>query len=272
MTWDFDPVAFSISGRPVRYYGLLFLGGFGLAVLAFDQLQRFYRRRVVTEVAALAALLAVVVGGRLAYLLFYASSAESHWALSAGGLSSHGCLVGLLSFAVVFARVARISLFQMLDPIAVVASIPTALNRLGNFLNSEIVGTATQLPWGVVFARVDSVPRHPVQLYECLWLIALGILMAWGTIRRGWLARRGLCVSLWAALYFAGRFALEPLKAPLAPWDQGPLRLGQWLSLPVLALAALTLVWSLRRPIAQEVMAPQQPRGTPSGEDDPPRC
>ncbi|WP_462116753.1 prolipoprotein diacylglyceryl transferase, partial [Lysobacter xanthus] len=212
--WNFDPILLQLGPLSVRWYGLLFVGGFIAAQFA---LGRIFRREGVDPNAAadllIYALVGAVIGARLVHCLVY----EPGYYLShpleivrvwEGGLASHGGVVGVFIGLGLAARRHKppLRLLWLLDRAAIPSTIATASIRLANFLNSEIVGLPTSGTWGVVFAAVDQVPRHPVQLYEAAAYLGIGCVL-WSLYRRGLASRSGLLLGTLFVLAFSARFA-----------------------------------------------------------------
>jgi prolipoprotein diacylglyceryl transferase len=151
-------------------------------------------------------------------------------------------VAGILVAVGAFARSRGVAFWWLLDRIAVPAALGGAFIRIGNFMNSEIVGMPTIAPWAVIFIRVDDLPRHPVQLYEAAaYLSIFAILFSIWRVKAA-RNRHGLLAGIFLTLVFAARFALEFFKTPQAAYEAGfVLTVGQWLSVPCI-LAGLWLV------------------------------
>jgi prolipoprotein diacylglyceryl transferase len=165
-----------------------------------------------------------------------------------GGLASHGGTVGILVALYLYTRrTGGPRYLWLLDRVA----IPTALGgffiRLGNFFNSEIVGTPTSGWWGVVFDRVDQVPRYPVQLFEAVAYLLIFFFLLWAYARRQAETRNGWFIGLFLILVFSARFLLEFVKTPQAEYEAGfVLTVGQLLSVPFI-IAGVVLVLRARK-------------------------
>jgi prolipoprotein diacylglyceryl transferase len=247
--WDVDRVWFHLGPLAIRYYGLLI----GLTVaLGAWLVQRHLRRRGYSEELAqtyvLYLLVGFVVGARLGHCFFYHPLKYLHDPLEIlriwhGGIASHGAAIGLTLGALVFSRRHKVPFAELCDAAALAAAVGATFVRLGNFMNSEIVGRVTHVPWAVVFKRHDALPRHPSQLYEAAGgLIVLLLLL--GLARRKDL-RSGLLASVFLLTYFSFRFGVEFFKEYVV--RTGYFTMGQYLSLPFLAFGAVLLAASLRR-------------------------
>lgn len=260
MVWNISPIAFTLSWGalhwPVYWYGLLFAGAFAYGILFFHYIFRL-EGRPSDEVYDLALYFmgGTLIGARLGHVLLYdpwryLSHPWSLFKVWEGGLASHGALVGILAGVYLFARLSRgLSFLWVADRVGMAVPVSGVLIRIGNFINSEILGTPTDLPWAVVFARADSLPRHPVQLYESLcYLLIFAVLFRDYRQRmtgrpEGWLLGRSL-------LYIFGtRFVLEFFKESQAVFETGwPITMGQLLSIPAV-LAGIYLTRSRRQPV-----------------------
>lgn len=213
----------------------------------------------------------VILGGRLGYVLFYdlgAFLAEPARILRVweGGMSFHGGFAGVVVAGLWFCRREGVSPLSTGDLFAMVAPIGIGLGRIANFINAELWGRPTSLPWGVAFPGeaaqscagvLTLCARHPSQIYEALLEgLLLGLVLAWGVWRRGWLRLPGRTTGLFIAGYGAARFAVEFVRQPDAQfvtagnplglaWQVGGVGLtqGQALSLPMIAVG----LWFLAR-------------------------
>lgn len=257
--WDASPIALTLAWRdihwPVHWYGLLFAGAFVYGIVFFQYLYRLEGRRQ-DEVYDLALyfMLGTLFGARLGHALFYDPVFYFTHPLEIlkvwqGGMASHGALIGILTGIYLYSRSVKGATFLWVaDRIGMAVPISGVLIRTGNFVNSEILGRPTDMPWGVVFSRVDPLARHPVQLYEsfCYLLIFLVLFRDYRRSRNhqqdGWLLGRALI------LIFCARFLLENFKEGQAVFESGwPLTVGQLLSLPAILAGFSLLYRSARR-------------------------
>jgi len=252
--WSFDPILFQLGPVSVRWYGLLFVGGF---IAGQVLLGRMFKREGVNPSLAqdllLYALVGAVIGARLVHCLVYEPQAYLRHPLEIlriweGGLASHGGVLGVFAGLALAARrqVPRIDLLWLLDRVAIPSAFAASAIRLANFLNSEIVGLPTSGRWGVVFTAVDHVPRHPVQLYATAAYLGAGRIL-WLLYRQRAGTRPGLLLGSLFVLVFSARLVLEFFKTPQASYD-GTLVLsaGQLLSLPFIALGIWLVVRATR--------------------------
>ena len=248
MIWDISPVALTVSlgvlHLDIRWYGLFFASTFVYGILFFRYLfGRDGRPQDDVYDLVLYVIGGTVLGARLGHVLlynpaFYLRHPISIFAVWEGGLASHGAVVGILAGVWLYSRQATGQPFIWLcDRIALAVPLSGCLIRIGNFFNSEILGTPTDLPWGIVFARVDLLPRHPVQLYEALaYLVAFLFQLAY-YLRRGNVGPEGYLFGRFFIFIFGSRFFLEFFKEQQAAFEAGwSLSLGQWLSIPAVLL------------------------------------
>ena len=250
-----SPIAFAVGPLSVRWYGL----GFAFAFLAGEWLVRTMLVReklatIDTGRLVLFALLGTVVGARLLHCAFYdpVYYLDHPWKILAvweGGLASHGGVLGLvLGLAVALRGQPAGTLTLLLDRITVPAALGGAIVRLANFANSEIVGIPTNSAFGIVFDAVDTVARHPVQLYEAAAYLVLGAgllaLYGWTSVR----LRRGLLTGLFLVGIFSARLMLEPFKVAQAAYESGYwVSVGQSLSIPFLLVGLVLVARALMR-------------------------
>jgi phosphatidylglycerol---prolipoprotein diacylglyceryl transferase len=251
---DIDPVAISIGPLAVRWYGLMYLAGFvagwwlGLRRIARDQAPV---TRAQFDDLLFLAVLGVILGGRLGYVLFYkpgyyAAHPLEIFAIWQGGMSFHGGLLGVMAAMAFAARRQRVDYLRLADFVAPLVPLGIAAGRLGNFINGELWGRVTDLPWGMLFRDAGNLPRHPSQLYQfALEGLALFIIL-WlysGKARpRG--AVSGLFLIGYGAFRFIAEFAREP-DAFLGVLAFG-MTMGQWLSVPMILGGLALYAWSRR--------------------------
>lgn len=256
--WNPSDTALSFGPFTIHWYSLCWLIGLALAYLI---VQRLYREQKVKEglfdPLFVYCFIGILVGARLGHCLFYQPdiflSSWHHFVeifipiefLSDGswhftgyrGLASHGGTLGLMIALWAYVRKTGMNLWQVLDNIAIATPVTACFIRLGNLMNSEIIGKVSDVPWAFVFERVDAMPRHPGQLYEA---IAYDILffIGWRLYRR--MPQRvgtGYFFGLCLAYIFTARFFIEFTKEVQEAFEASlPLDMGQLLSLPFIVL------------------------------------
>lgn len=251
---DIDPIAFSLGPLSVRWYGLMYLAGFLagalLGVWRANRTGSTWKPSEVWDLLFYVAL-GVVIGGRLGYILFYQAPyyLERPWEilyLWTGGMSFHGGLIGVLIAMWMFARRTGRT-FLAVGDFAVPLMPPGLLaGRIGNFVNQELWGRVTDVPWGVVFPAAGDLPRHPSQLYEGFLegLVLFVVLWVYSAKPR----KPGAVGGLFLLGYGVSRFAVEFVREPdahLGTVALGWMTMGQLLSWPMI-LAGL---WLLLRPV-----------------------
>ncbi len=259
VVWDFDPVLVDIGSLDIRYYGVMWALAILIGMKFFDG---FCRREglpaEVSDSIFLYGTLATFIGARLGHCLFYDPMGylREPWTILTGirdgGLASHGAALGLLIGLWLFSRKNRLPYLWSLDRIMIPVGIGGALVRLGNLFNSEIFGTATELPWGFQFVRSakwvhEFAPAavHPTQIYEALCYLATFAVLCVLYYRRDLARRRpGLLFGVGLIGVFLTRFVIEFIKTEQEAFEQGwALDMGQWLSIPFIVLG----VWMILR-------------------------
>ena len=164
------------------------------------------------------------------------------------GLASHGGVLGLLIALYIYSRKTKHSMIDTIDLIAVVAGLSFGFIRLGNFMNSEIIGIPTTKSWGVIFERVDNIPRHPAQLYEAIsYFIIFAIMMLLYKKMRAKL-KNGFLFGLGTVLFFSARFVIEFVKENQVEFeDRMALNMGQFLSLPFIVVGIGFIIYGITR-------------------------
>lgn len=215
-----DPVLVHLGPVQIRWYGTMYLIGFLLGYLLLrKQIREGLFAVTVDQLGSLttALILGVILGGRLGYVLFYDFSTYLHhplqvFAIWKGGMSFHGGLLGTLVAGWLFCRRERLSLLAVADRVAVVVPVGLGLGRIANFINDELVGRVTDVPWGMVFPGYGPLPRHPSQLYEAFLEGAVLFTVLWLARRR--LRAPGALLGLFLVVYAAFRITVEFFRQP----------------------------------------------------------
>ena len=251
-----DPIAFQVGPLAVRWYGIGYILGFLLGGLViYRRAQRWGLDITADDVFTVVIGLAfgVIIGGRLGYVLFY--GAGYYWqhpleilALNEGGMSFHGGLVGAIIGGALSCRRYGISIPTMCDLGVQGAPLGIFFVRCANFINGELWGKPTDLPWGVVFETGGNVARHPSQLYEALFEGLLMFVILWALSRRLPPRPQFTFSGVFLALYGVFRILVEFVRVPDSQLGYlwGPVTMGQVLSLPMVIGGIGLVIWATR--------------------------
>lgn len=267
---EIDPVIFAIGGLKIRWYGLMYVIGFVAAWwLALRRSQQPWSpiTRAQAEDLVFYGMLGVIVGGRVGYCLFYGfdqlvSDPLYLFRITEGGMSFHGGLLGVIIAMLVFGRRIKRTVWQITDFLAPLVPIGLGAGRVGNFINGELWGKPTDLPWGFL---VDGQVLHPSQLYEALLegLALFLILWFYSARQRPYMAVSGLFLLGYGVF----RFAVEFVRVPDAHLDYllaGWVTMGQILTLPMI-LAGILMIWLGYTRYPVESVPPGQQQKTSKG-------
>ncbi len=255
---QFDPVAIHLGPIAVHWYGLMYLLGFMLFLWLGRKRMRALGRpgwdEKMLDDLLFYGVLGVVLGGRMGEVLFYNPGYYfSHplkiFAVWEGGMSFHGGFIGVMLAIAWFARLRKLRWLQVMDFIAPLVPLGLGAGRIGNFINGELWGRPTSMPWGMVFPQVDNVPRHPSQLYEfALEGIALfALLWLYSNKPRPVGAVSGLFLIGYGSFRFLAEFTRNPDDGIFGLMTFG-VSMGQWLSLPMVLSGIIMMVWANRQP------------------------
>ena len=269
---NFDPVLIQLGPFAIRWYALAYIAGiligwlYARALIRNDRLWGGPAPMTVTDIDDFIVwvTLGIILGGRIGYVLFYNPAYFAEHPLEAlelwkGGMSFHGGFTGCIAAVVLFARKNDIPILSLGDITCAVGTIGVMLVRLANFINGELWGRPSDVPWAMVFPGGGPLPRHPSQLYEAaleglLLFVLLGLL-----VRAGALKRPGLIIGAFAIGYSLARSFCELFREPDAQlgflW--GGLTMGMLLSLPLLLFDIVLVVIALRRPPLNAASAAQ---------------
>lgn len=255
---DIDPIIFQIGPFALRWYALAYLAGFILGLVYMRGLSSKFKMGVSRDDLTnflTWAILGVILGGRLGYVTFYQPAFYLENPLQAlqvwkGGMSFHGGFLGVVIAMIVFSQRRNIELLRLADLIAVAAPIGLFFGRIANFINGELFGRVSDVPWAVVFPRGGDLPRHPSQLYEAaleglLLFILLNILVRLEAVRN----RPGVLTGVFLIGYAMARIISELFREPDAHigFLLSVTTMGQWLSAPVLVLGLSVIIFVLPR-------------------------
>lgn len=275
ITWDVSPEIFNIGGLSIRYYGLLFALAF---ILGYKVEEKMFRSEGLSMVWLdklwLYVAIATIIGARLGHCLFYDWAYYSQHPLEMilpvrftpdfkftgyQGLASHGAAIGIIAGLWYYSRkISKKSIFWILDRAVIPIALAGFFIRMGNLMNSEIVGLPTNLPWGFRFVNSGlpnpDMPRHPAPLYEAIcYLISFFILMYlyWRTNVK---KRMGFIFGAFLILIFTARFIIEFAKEVQEPWEADMvLNMGQILSIPFVVVGIFMLWYSKKMPDKEKV-------------------
>ena len=260
--WDIDPKVFD---------GIEFLGWYGLCwavgmILAYEITVRIYKAEGIPSIEldklTIFVMLGAMIGARLGHILFYDPGYYLNNPIEIlpiridptfqftgfAGLASHGGILGALIGLYLYNRKLKNDYLWILDRLVTGGALLGGFIRIGNLMNSEMIGIPSQLPWAFVFSRIDQTPRHPTQLYEALFylIISLCLFLIW---RSGKVSHcKGFLFGLGIFLIFLQRFLVEFLKENQVEFEeQLKLNMGQMLSIPLILTGILIMAWSRKK-------------------------
>ncbi len=262
ITWDVSPEILDTEYFSIRWYGLLFALGFllGQQILIYIFKKEGKPERDV-ETLTVFMVLSTIIGARLGHCLFY----EPEYYLAnpvkilkiwEGGLASHGATIGILFALWLYARKKKDqSYLWVVDRIVITVALAGGLIRLGNLMNSEIIGKPTDVPWAFVFTAVDQQPRHPAQLYEAISCFILFGFLFWLWNRRKAKTPEGSLLGIFLIYIFGLRFVYEFLKENQVDFENNmALNMGQWLSIPAVLGGIFVLLIANRNAKKQDAL------------------
>lgn len=263
ITWTADPVWFSIGPLSIRWYSLAFMIGF---LVGYEIEARIYRHEGAPErwlgILLLWTVAGTIIGARLGHVFFYEWDSYRQTPLEIlyvwhGGLASHGGTIGIIIGVIIYSlTTTRRSPLWTFDRLVIPVALVGGLIRLGNLMNSEIFGHATDLPWGFMFLRSREWNElyygqacHPTQIYEALCYFALFGLLMWMYWKKNAEERPGLIFGVFFIGIFTPRFLIEFIKNPQVAFEESmTLNMGQWLSIPFIIIGIALVIYALRRP------------------------
>lgn len=259
---NFSPFIFELGPLKPTWYGLMYVIGFFLAIMlakarAKKHSNVIWQQENAIDTLATYAMIGVILGGRLGYVLFYG---HEFWArdwlyplkIWEGGMSFHGGLIGVLIACLMFGHKFKLRFFQVTDFIAPLVPLGLFFGRIGNFINAELWGKVTTVPWGVVFPNAGSEPRHPSQLYEAGLEGLLLFAILWSYSARDRVI--GRVSGLFLLGYGVFRSFVEFFRVPdsqLSYLAFDWLTMGQLLSLPMILFG----LYLLLRPVSREKLS-----------------
>lgn len=289
---EFDPVLVHLGPIAIRWYALAYVAGI---LIGWRYVAHLIKTPKLWQGSAtpatplqiddlvLWATLGVILGGRIGYVLFYDFAAMMADPLEIlkvwhGGMSFHGGFLGVALAIILFSRANKLNMLRVADVVAPCAPIGLFFGRIANFINGELWGRPTSVPWGMVFcnkriAEMNSgdcpaglFTRHPSQLYEAgLEGLALFLLLLWATHKAKWLPREGAITGLFLVGYGVARVSLENVRQPDRQLPDFPLGLtmGMMLSIPMILIG----LWLIRRGLTRPPAPPAEiPAEAPAAE------
>ena len=217
---NFDPVAFQIMSFEIRWYSLAYILGIIIGWILCKKI--FIKNLDINQkfddyITYL--IIGIIIGGRLGYVLFYnfnyyINNIVDIFKIWQGGMSFHGGLLGILVASIFFAKKNNQDAFVYTDLVSLVAPIGIFFGRLANFINSELYGKVTEVPWAVTFVQVDNLSRHPSQLYEAIFEGIILFILLLHFRNKNFLAKPGLISGLFLIFYSVFRFCIEFFRVP----------------------------------------------------------
>lgn len=261
---NLDPVAFQVGPVAVRWYGLAYVLGFAIAAFVIWRVSRRWRLRIDADsllTIMICVIVGIIVGARIGYCVFYGNGYYflhplEVFALNQGGMSFHGGLIGAFLAGVVASRLTRIPYLTLCDLGVIAAALGLFFGRCANFVNGELWGGPTDLPWGVVFGgAAGDMPRHPSQLYEGVLegLVTFAVLYALSLKLPP--RPRGTFTGAFLVMYGTFRFLIEFVREPdvqLGYLAGGWLTMGMVLSLPLVVAGIALLAYATKRKPPQQ--------------------
>ena len=251
--WDVDPILLHIGPLQLRWYGLLFVGSFFIGIWILQKIYiKEHKDPKVLDNFLIYVLIGAVVGARLMHCFayepeFYLSNPLEILKIYKGGLASHGGMIGVIVALYIFAKRYNQSFMWLLARVTIPGALTAAFVRFGNMFNSEILGLPSDKPWAIIFARVDMIPRHPVQLYEAFSYLLLVAILVVVYLKSKPIFATKILPAIFLTYMFTVRFLLEFTKTRQADyqWDL-PLTTGQALSLPFILIGIAWFTVALR--------------------------
>lgn len=257
---EIDPVLLHLGPIKIRWYGMMYALGFiasymlvkmQLKTFGFNTLQRHF------ENLNMVLIFSIIIGGRLGYVLFYnlpyyLQHPLEILAIWSGGMSFHGAAIGLIVGGLIFCKRKKIDFWKTADIYVVTIPIGLGLGRIGNFINGELIGRPTELPWAIIFPSGGPIARHPSQLYEAILEGLVLFIILWLLRKKPWQANsswpHGSLLAIFLLLYGFFRFGVEFAREPDPQvglfFDS--ISMGQFLSSIMILAGILILIWRIK--------------------------
>lgn len=260
--WGVDPMVFH-EFEFLRWYSVCWLLGM---IAGYAIMIKIYRSESIPTIEldrlTIHVMLGAIIGARLGHIVFYdpihylnnpleilpIKMEPSFQFTGLSGLASHGGILGALLALYIYNRTFKKDYLWLLDRVTIAGAALGGFIRIGNLMNSEVIGTPSDLPWAFVFTRVDDIPRHPAQLYEAIFYFAVSASLYFVWKSKKLYENNGAIFGFGVVMIFTQRFLVEFLKENQVPFeDQVTLNMGQSLSIPLVLVGILTTIWSLRK-------------------------
>lgn len=263
--WDVNPVLLSLGPITIHWYGALFAA----AILSGLQVVKWMYVTESKPVEQLDTLLmyvvfGIIVGARLGHCFFYDpayyfANPLKILAIWEGGLASHGGGLGVIIAVTFYVRKYKVDYLWLLDRLAIGTAIFGVFVRSANFINSEILGTESDVPWAIIFANIDNVARHPAQLYEAIAYLCIFIVLITLYKKSESKAFNGKLLGIFLVLTFIARLSIEFFKEKQAAYAADfAISTGQWLSIPFLIAGFALIFWSSKQKTPEPEVASAQ--------------
>lgn len=254
--WNIDPVLFSLGPITIHWYGAIFASSIfaGLYYMKWVYQQENQNIESLDNLLVYV-VIGIIIGARLGHCFFYDpdyyfANPIKILAIWEGGLASHGGGLGAIIGSYFYTRKCPLSFIWLLDRLAIATALFGIFVRSANFVNAEIIGKATNVPWAVVFQRIDNVARHPAQLYEAIAYTIIFITLT--VIYKFTKAKnyQGMLLGMFLIMTFTARFIIEYFKQQQAAYTiEISLNTGQMLSIPFFCVGVILVLWSLKNKV-----------------------
>lgn len=268
-----DPNMISIGPIRIRWYGVMYLLGFlatYFLILRQKRARQIGLNPAVTQDLIFFLAIGLVAGARFGYILFYQYPNAMYYlqhpleiiATWHGGMSFHGGMLGCILAGLLFCRKRKVPFWAVADSVIVTAPVGLLAGRMGNFINGELYGRASQVPWAMIFPEGGPIPRHPSQLYEAALEGVILFVILWWLRKKPF--RDGMMVAFFLFFYGCFRFVIEFFRQPDSQlgFVLGPFSMGQILCLLMILSSALLATFLTRRPLASDPSWPPRAPGS----------
>ena len=263
--WDIDPEIFRVGSVAIRYYSVLFVSGL---IISFYILKNLFERSDLSmellDKLFFYTFFGIILGARVGHCVFYEwfyfkdhileifiPFKEINGAFEFTGfqgLASHGAGLGIIISMLIFTKLNKLNFLSILDMLAVNTPLAGAFIRFGNLMNSEIVGSPTEVSWAFIFEHLDNIPRHPAQLYEAIAYLIIFVILAYTYLKYREKTKNGFFAGLFLTLTFTARFFIEFVKANQELFEKDwSLNMGQWLSIPFVIIGLILMAKTYKK-------------------------